>query len=63
MRRKSIKETVKGAYNDAQHHQNNAHPKTCPFNGDGVQLTNAQWHMAPISISWYRESWTMQLKC
>ena len=30
---------------------------------DGVQLSNAQCHMVPISILWYRECWTMQLKC
>ena len=27
-----------------------------------VQLTNVQCHMVPISTSWCRESWTIQLK-
>ena len=37
------------APSDTQH-QNNAHPKTNPIDCDGVQLTNAQCHMVPISI-------------
>ena len=36
-----IKETVTGAPNDTQR-QNNAHPKTCPVDCDGVLLTNVQ---------------------
>ena len=39
--------------NDTQH-QNNAHPKSSAIDCDGVLLTNAQCHMAPISILWYR---------
>ena len=36
----SMKEIVKGAHNNTQHH-NSAHPKTSPMDCDGVQLTNA----------------------
>ena len=39
------------------------HTQNSPIDCDGVQLTNAQCHMVPISILWYRESWTIQLKC
>ena len=46
----AIKAILKGAHNDTQ----------CPC--DWVQLTNAQCNMVPISILWYRESWTIQLK-
>ena len=38
-------------------------PKNSPIYSDGVQLAYAQCHMVPISISWCRESWTIQLKC
>ena len=58
----SINEIVKGAQNDTQQ-QNNAHPKDSPVDCDGVQLTNAQCHMVPISTLWYTESWNIQLKC
>ena len=54
----NIRKIVKGAHNETQH-QNNAHTKT---DCDGVQLTNAQCHMIPISILWYREVWTIYLK-
>ena len=60
MKYNSIKEIVTGAPNDTQH-KNNAHPKTSPIDCDGVLLTNVQCHMVPISISWYREYWTIQL--
>ena len=30
---------------------------------DGVPLTSVQCHRVPISILWYREYWTIQLKC
>ena len=56
MKYKYIKQIIRGAHNDIQH-QNNAHPKNCPIDCDGVQLTNAQCHMVPISILWYPESW------
>ena len=36
-----IKEIVTEAPNDTQR-QNNAHPKTCPIDCDGVLLTNVQ---------------------
>ena len=52
---------MKRTHNDTQH-QNNAHRKNSPIECDGVQLTNVQCHMVPISISRYRESWTIQLK-
>ena len=58
----SIKEIVTGAANDTQH-QNNAHPKTSPIDCDGVLRNNVQCLMVPISILWYREYWTIQLKC
>ena len=54
MKQKSINELVKGTHNDTQH-QNKTHPKPSPIDCDGVQLTNAQCHMVPISILWY--SW------
>ena len=49
------------APNDIQQ-QNDAHPKTSPIDCDGVLLTDVQYHMVPISILWYREYWTIQLK-
>ena len=42
----SIKELVNGAHSETEH-QNNAHPKTSPIEGDGVQLTYVQCHMVP----------------
>ena len=42
-----------------QHTPKNTSPIVC----DGVLLTNAQCHIVPISISWYRECWTVQLNC
>ena len=57
-----VKKIVTGTLNDTQH-PNNASPKTSPIDCDGVLLTNAQCHMAPISILWYIEYWTIQLKC
>ena len=39
-----------------------AHTQNNPICRDGVQLTNAQCHTVPISISWYGEAWTMQMK-
>ena len=57
----SVKDVVKVAPNDTQH-QNNAHPKSSPIDCDGVQPTNAQCQMVPISISWYRDCWTRQFK-
>ena len=62
MMMKTMKDIVKEVPNDTQH-QNNAHPNNSPIDCDGVQLTNAQCYMVPISILWYRECWTMQLKC
>ena len=62
MKYNSIKEIVKGVHSDT-YHQNGAHPQNRPIDCDGVQLTNAQCFMVPISISWYRESWTIPLKC
>ena len=45
-------------------HNNNTRPKkTSPIDCNGVLLTNVQCHMVPISILWYREYWTIQLKC
>ena len=61
MKYKSLKEIVKGAHNDTQH-QNSTHPKISSIDYDGVQLTNGQCHVVPISKLWYSESWTMQLK-
>ena len=57
-----IDEIETGVPNDTQH-QNNAHPKPSPINCDGVLLTNVQCQIVPISILWYREYWTMELKC
>ena len=54
-----IKEIVKWTHHDTQHQNSQSSAIDC----DGVQLTNAQWHIVPISISWCRESWTIQLKC
>ena len=62
MKWNSIKEILKGAHNDTQH-QNSARLRTSAIDCDGVQLTNAKYHMVPISILWYRESWTIHLKC
>ena len=61
MKENSIKELVKGTHNDIQY-QNNAHPKTSPIDCNGVQLANAQCHMVPVSMLWYREPWTIQFK-
>ena len=58
MKENSTKEIVKGAQNDTQH-QNSVHPKNSPLDCDGVHLTDAQCHIVLISISWYRESWTI----
>ena len=58
----SIKEILKGAHYDTQL-KKNAYPKNNPIDCDGVQLNNAQCHVVSISILWYRECWTMQLKC
>ena len=55
-------ENKKGAPDDTQL-QNNAHLQNSPIDCDGVQLINAQCHMVSISISWYTECWTIQLKC
>ena len=49
MKYNSIKKLINGTHNDTQH-QNNAHPNTSPIECDGVQLTNVQNHMVPISI-------------
>ena len=57
----SIREILKGEQNDTQH-RNNSQPITSPIYYDGVQLTYVQCHMVPISILWYREYWTVQLK-
>ena len=62
MKQNSTKEIVKRAHNDTQY-QNRAHPKNSSIDCDGVQLTNVRCHMVPISILWYRESWTIQLEC
>ena len=43
-------------------HQNNAYSKHSLIDCDGVQLTNAQCHMVPMSVLWYRESSIIQLK-
>ena len=37
--------------------------KPSPIDCNGVLLTNVQCHMVPISILWYREYWTIQLRC
>ena len=57
----SIKEIVKGAHINTQH-QNSAHPRNSLIDCDGVQPTNAQCHIVPISILWYWESWHLQFK-
>ena len=62
MKYNSIKETVIVAPNDTQL-QSNAHPQISPIDYFGVLLTNVQCQMVPISILWYREYWTVQLKC
>ena len=49
MKYNSIREIVTGAPNDTEH-QNNTHPKHSPIDCDGILLTNAQWHMVPLSI-------------
>ena len=54
--RKQQKENIMTLNTRATHTQNS------PIYCDGVQLTNAQCHMVPIFILWYRESWTIQLK-
>ena len=36
--------------------------KNSPIDCEEVQWTNAQCHMVPISILWYTDSWTIQLK-
>ena len=54
-----IKEMTKEAHNNSQH-QNNAHPKNSPIDCGAVLLTNTQCHMVPLSILWYKESWTIQ---
>ena len=61
MKYNPIMELVKGTHNGTQH-QNNAHPKNTPIGCDGMQLTGALCHMVPISILWYIESGTIQLK-
>ena len=43
-----IKDVVKGAPSDTQHQK--MHKQNSPINCDGMQLTSAQCHMAPISI-------------
>ena len=47
--------------NDIQH-QNSAHPRISTIDCGGVQLTNAQWHMVPMSIIWYRGCWNVHSK-
>ena len=53
-----LKELVKRTQNDTQH-QNNTQLKTDTIDCDGVQLTYAKCHMAPLSTIWYIEYWTI----
>ena len=62
MKYNTITEIVKGAHNDVQHF-NKAPPKISPLHCDGVQLTNAKFHMVLISISSDIKCLTIQLKC
>ena len=41
---------------DETQQQNNAHPRNSPIDCDGVQLTNEQCHMVPVSILQYRNA-------
>ena len=55
----SINELVKRTHNDIQHQT--THTQNQPHSFGVVKLINAQYHMILIYISWYRESWTIQL--
>ena len=59
MKQNTVTEIVRGADDDTQNQ--NSTPQNSPIDCDGVQLTNAQWHMVPIVIIWYRESWIYNL--
>ena len=60
MKQSSIKELLKRTHNETQK-KKNEHPKNSAIDCGGVQLTNAQYHIVPISILRYREFWTIQL--